>query len=321
MRRDKNGQFLSNQGLNCGGMKTAGREAVMANKQDLPMAEQADIIRHLIDGDINSADKMLKVLAAERRLEACNKALESLNETKVYYLERLARWKADVEKWKEGCDFHYDGTCYAGSKGMAELRLENFELYKKFLKAGKGIPYYKSYDISGVETTKISISNVNKGLAFLKRRIEEYEVQADLNAAEEDTIVPNLGFNVDHWAWTKEMSWRKVIDIQANVSNWSTSLLFRTLATIREKVANKEFTKGYSFWAQGLLFKELHARTERPDYYQQYQDMRVAWKAYQRIPDAPEVIPEDELELNLPAYELPQYSLTEDEMIYAIDHR
>jgi len=277
---------------------------------------------------------MLRVMAAERALEYCYKAIESLEETRMYYVERLARWTADVAAWIPGRDFRYDGYCDCNSKGMAELKTENFELYKKFIKAGKGIPYYKSYDEGGVAITKIALRNTIRGVDYLRRRIEDYERAADA-MAQQDSSVPEAyswdkfkaptslkpEFNAEHWAGVKEMSWRKMIEIQRGASNWTTKMLFVTLTTIRNKQANCEFSKDYSFWSQGLIFKELYARTENASYWDQYQDMRAAWLSIQKTPVKAKVPEVDELELNLNVYEMPNYSLSEDELIDAIDRR
>ena len=128
-------------------------------------------------------------------------------------------------------------------------------------------------------------------------------------------------FNKEHWGLVCEFSWRKVNEIQHNASKWSTEYLFRTLATVRNKVANKEFTKGYSFWAQGLVFKELHSRTGLKSYWEQYLEMRDSWAFLQKasIKATDEIEEPDELEDNLPAYELPHYGLSEDEIIGYLD--
>jgi hypothetical protein len=203
---------------------------------------------------------------------------------------------------------------------MAELRVNDFELYKKFLKAGRGVPYYKAYDEGGVEVTKIALRNIDKSISYVQRRIEELDKVANLFAPEEEPVVYLPKFNKEHWDLVSELSWRKVNDLQKNASKWSTEYLFRTLATVRNKVANKEFTKGYSFWAQGLVFKELHARTGLKSYWEQYLEMRDSWAAIQKSAKAAEEVEEpDELEENLPAYELPHYGPSEDEIISYLD--
>ena len=277
----------------------------------------ADVVRHLVDGDTREAEGMLRVLSAEKQIEACEKGLLSLGETLEYYHNRLLRWSIDVNKWDVGYTFRWDGKCTHESKGMEELRLKDFELYKKFIKAGKGIPYYKEYDVGGVECTKVAIRSTERALEWLQRRLEEHKGEADRMAIIEDAEAPELGPNFIHWKGVKDSGERKLLDIETNAYKWSLSYIFRMMGSLRNKQSNREITRRHMTEGVGLLYKELYNRTQDEKYAVELQGLREVWKELYGTSPAQE---EEEAEPIVNPYEgCDRQWLTEDEMIYAID--
>lgn len=320
-RRNK-GKFTSNKSINKAGMKLAKKENDMSEGT---MAEYNDFIRHLVDGETSEADKMLQMMSIEDRMEFYQQGLISVGETMQYYKERLIRWGKDVAKWNEGQDFYYDGVCRHNSKGMPELRMENFELYKKFIKAGFGIPYYKEYDEGGVVITEKALRGTEMASEWLQRRIEDCAKEADQVASEEQAEpVKEERYNSVHWNLVKFFSERKVMEAEVNIGKWSNGYVFQFLRAIQNKQSNQEMTKAESYWAQGIVFKELYARTNNSSYNDQYLEMRNLWGELATQKKQPEMVDlsEDNNVNGIHLYSGGERSyLTEDEIIDYLDNK
>lgn len=338
MRRDKNGQFLSNKPINRAGMKLAEKEKVEGNMFDHGKAAQEEFYRHLVDGDMVYAQKALKLMSIETRIESLAIGLDKLNERMEYFTDRLDRWMLDVQAWDdrrfvfedEKGLYYLDGYCTSTSKGMNALRLKDFDSYKKYIKAGC-VPYYKEYDVNGVNLTRQNIKFVSKQIDIIKRKLEDSIKEADQVCliSEEDNVVPELEkINWTHWSWVIHFSENKVLDIRRTVSKWDTSYIFEVLKSIGDKKANKEMDTRNYIIASGLLYKELMNRSNNPRYLEQYEGMKSMYRKFlaRKENQTKENSIVEELSLDedpngIHMYDIPSCSISEDQLLAAIDQR